>query len=484
MVKGKGKGKGKAKGKNKTPTVIEGISTEEMTKEQLEEHIVNIREELDREREERNYFQLERDKINTFWEITKRQLDEKKAELRNKDREMEDSEERHQVEIKVMKQKVKHLLYEHQNNLAQLKSEAQLELKINNEMNDDSQSGLRGDKRHLKISMKEQELSHEDVIRNLKKSHDSFITNLREEFQNQAKEIEDKYEKKLKQLRDELDIRRKTEIHEIEERKNQQINTLMRNHEKAFSDIKNYYNDITLNNLSLINTLKTEIEDIKKQRERLEKQMAEILAENKKLVEPLQKANEQVSDLQRQLLSYDKDKALLASTKGRLKETEENYSKLEWEHEVFNQRYDNTVKERDDLYKKFVKAIHDVQQKSNLKNLLLEKKLGALGDTLEKKEAQLNEVLTASNLDPSALSVVTRKLEDVLDSKNGAIKDLQYELARVCKAHNDLLRTYEAKLAQYGIPVEEMGFKPLESSIGGTQQQLGKGASGLVSAPT
>ena len=56
---------------------------------------------MEREREERNYFQLERDKINTFWEITKRQLDESKALLRNKDREMEDMEERHQVEIKV-----------------------------------------------------------------------------------------------------------------------------------------------------------------------------------------------------------------------------------------------------------------------------------------------------------------------------------------------------------------------------------------------
>ena len=124
---------------------------------------------MDREREERNYFQLERDKVNTFWEITKRQLEEKKAELRNKDREMEDSEERHQVEIKVMKQKVKHLLYEHQNNLAQLKSEGQLELKVNNELNEDAQMGLRQEKRHLKISIKEQELSHEDVIRNLKK---------------------------------------------------------------------------------------------------------------------------------------------------------------------------------------------------------------------------------------------------------------------------------------------------------------------------
>lgn len=67
--------------------------------------------------------------------------------------------------------------------------------------------------------------------------------------------------------------------------------------------------------------------------------------------------------------------------------------------------------ERDELYAKFVKAIHEVQQKSGFKNLLLEKKLGAISDTLEKKEAQLNEVLSASNLDPTALSVVTRKLE-------------------------------------------------------------------------
>ena len=52
-----------------------------------------------------------------------------------------------------------------------------------------------------------------------------------------------------------------------------------------------------------------------------------------------------------------------------------------------------------------------MQQKSNFKNLLLEKKLSALADTLEKKEAQLNEVLSASNLDPTALTVVTRKLE-------------------------------------------------------------------------
>lgn len=478
-----GKKKNKKKSaKPKSATMVDGISTEEMTKEQLEEHIVRLREELDREREERNYFQLERDKVNTFWEITKKQLEEKKAELRNQDREMEEAEERHQVEIKVYKQKVKHLLYEHQNNITELKADGLVTIKLAQDEHRKNELDLRKDKRALKVEIKEQELAHEDIVKNLKRGHDEKVTKLRQDYECEVKEVESKYDKKMRALRDELELRRKTEIHEIEERKNSQINTLMKNHEKAFSDIKNYYNDITLNNLALINSLKEQVEDMKKKEERMEKQMNEIMAENKRLTEPLQKAREQVEELRKQLANYDKDKASLASAKARLKVQGDALHKLEWEQEVLQQRFATTQGERDELYNKFVKAIHEVQQKSNFKNLLLEKKLSALADTLEKKEAQLNEVLSASNLDPTALTVVTRKLEDVLDSKNSAIKDLQYELARVCKAHNDLIRTYEAKLQSFGVPVEELGFKPLESNVGG--QSLGQGPAGLVAAPT
>ena len=51
---------------------------------------------------------------------------------------------------------------------------------------------------------------------------------------------------------------------------------------------------------------------MKKKEERLEKQMAEVMAENKRLVEPLQKAREEVDELRRQLTNYDKDKQSLA----------------------------------------------------------------------------------------------------------------------------------------------------------------------------
>lgn len=49
--------------------------------------------------------------------------EESKATLRNKDREMEEADERHAVEIKVYKQKVKHLLYENQSQIHELKKD-------------------------------------------------------------------------------------------------------------------------------------------------------------------------------------------------------------------------------------------------------------------------------------------------------------------------------------------------------------------------
>lgn len=60
---------------------------------------------------------------------------------------------------------------------------------------------------------------------------------------------------------------------------------------QAFSDIKNYYNDITHNNLDLIKTLKEDVTEMKKKDSQNEKLMFEIAQENKRLSEPLQKVS-------------------------------------------------------------------------------------------------------------------------------------------------------------------------------------------------
>jgi len=374
---------------------------------------------------------------------------------------MEEMEERHQVEIKVYKQKVKHLLYEHQNNITTLKTEGETALKLQQDGFHRVQADLQKDKRALKQEMREMELAHEDYIRQLQLEHAKEITMIRKEFELNAKELQQKYEKHMKKMRDELELRRKLEVHEIEDRKNSHIQDLMKRHEKAFADIKNYYNDITHNNLDLIKALKEDVAEMKKSEANSQKLMYEIAQENKRLQEPLQKALKECDMLRQQLHDYEKDKMSLSQTKARLGQTEKLLKNLEWEHEVFQQRFAQVQKERDELYGRFETTVYDIQQRAGLKAMIAERKLETLQETVEKKDAQISEILAASNLDQSTLSAVTKKLDEVLEGKNQLIKALQYDVAKVSKAHNDIIRVYEAKLAEFGVPVEELGFRPL-----------------------
>jgi hypothetical protein len=56
----------------------------------------------------------------------------------------------------------------------------------------------RQDKRSLKLDLKEMELAHEDVVRQLKLDNAKEITKLRQEFELNAKELQNKYEKKVR----------------------------------------------------------------------------------------------------------------------------------------------------------------------------------------------------------------------------------------------------------------------------------------------
>ncbi|XP_018574466.1 growth arrest-specific protein 8 [Anoplophora glabripennis] len=447
-----------------------------MSREQLEVFCHRIKEENEREREERNFFQLERDKIRTFWEITRNELEEARAKLRNKDRQIEESTEKNDEELKFYKQKVKHLQYEHQNNLTECKADALVSLKNAQDDYTAQERELLKDKRDLKSWTREQEQTHQDQIRTIKLQHSEEINKIRGEFECRAKELELKYEKKFSDLKTELNTKHNMELAEIDERKNSQINELIAHHDKAFNEMKNYYNDITLNNLALISSLKDQMEVLRKQNERMTKQVADLNAENKRLTIPLQQAQADVQEYKRQLQNYEKDKISLANTKAKLLETSKELGNVQWAYDALELRFGKLQEERDELHDKFVKAILEVQQKTGVKNILLQKRIETLSNVAEHREAIIGE-LTAAAQKPPAKS--NQKLEEILAKKNATISDLQYELARVCKAHDDLLEMYEEKLVQYGIPRGELGFTPFRIVPGG-QGGLARGPAGLV----
>ncbi|XP_077266799.1 growth arrest specific protein 8 [Temnothorax americanus] len=471
---------GPKKAKGKATDNVDGVDTTKMNREQLEIYAHKILEEMEREREERNFFQLERDKLRTFWEITRHQLDEARATVRNKEREKEELAENHEAELKLYKQKVKHLMYEHQTNLSETKADHLVALKLAQDDHVVQENELIKDKTELKKVQKEQELAYMNEIRALKLHNSEEMSNMMKKFESEAVELEQKYEQKLTSQYESLILKHRMEITEVEERKNAQIANLIKNHENAFTEMKNYYNDITLNNLSLIKSMKEQMEVMRNNEERMKKQVRELTAENKKYSADLKASQETAAELNRQLANYEKDKQCLVNTKRRLSTVVKDLENLKWENEVLELRFEKCQSERDELHSRFVSAIFELQQKTGLKNVLLEKKLEKLSDLLEQREAQISEVLAAAQLDPAAVVSVNKKLEDMLNRKNTAIQDLQYELAKVCKAHDDLLAAYESKLQEYGIPKSELGFQPLRMKIAGTK--LGLGPASLVTS--
>lgn len=451
-----------------------------MNREQLEIYAHRVLEEIEREREERNFFQLERDKIRTYWEITRHQLDEAQATVRNKEREKEELSEKHEAELKLYKQKVKHLMYEHQTDLSETKAEHMVALKMAQDDYTLQENELIKDKRELKKMQKEQDLAHLNEIKTLKLKYAEEIDKLVKQFENEAIELEQKYEHKLTSQYEALTLKHRMEMTEVEERKNTQITNLIKNHEVAFAEMKAYYNDITLNNLSLIKSMKEQMDEMRNNEERMKKQVRELIIENKKYSGNVKSYEESLATLTGQLANYEKDKQSLANIKKRLATTAKDLENLRWENEVLEVRFEKCQSERNELHARFVSAILELQQKTGLKNVLLEKKLEKLSDLLEQREAQISEVLAAAQLDPMAVINANQKLENMLNKKNNAIQDLQYELAKVCKAHDDLLRSYETKLQEYGIPKSELGFQPLR--VKAITTKLGLGPAGLVTS--
>lgn len=64
--------------------------------------------------------------------------------------------------------------------------------------------------------------------------------------------------------------------------------------------------------------------------------------------------------------------------------------------------------EREYLRDNFVRGMLEVQQKTGLKNMLLQKKVQALVEILESKDVMLSELVAATNMKPQ---MINRKLE-------------------------------------------------------------------------
>jgi hypothetical protein len=452
----KGKGADVKKADDEIPEEFRDLS-EKVLRDRIE--VFNFRH--NKAEKERNYMQLEKDMVNRFYEITRDEVKQISAQLLNKDRLMEMMERDHRVHIRVHEQKVQNLEYEHKNERSKVQLEGEVSIGKELESHSEAIKGMQSEKVKYRMELNEQQLAKNEEVRMFQDGFARNLQKLREDFEQNHQKLQEEYDKQVEDLIAELELRRAVEIHEIEERKNQHINDLLTNHQEAFERIKSYYNDITRDNLQLIRSLKDDILEMRQKEKANQKKMHDLTVHNKNLSQPLQQKEELRAKLTEDLKSYNKDKMALRNLKARSVQLDEKIKECRSEYRAMEERLRKLEKERDELQRKFTKGVKELKRRAEFKNLVLEKQLTEIQTRFDERQQQLKEVLQAAKLEPHIVQSVTAKLEQVFGSKNKLIKELQYHVHQTTKQYNDTIKVYESKLAELGVPLDEIAFEPV-----------------------
>nr|CDS30497.1 growth arrest specific protein 8 [Hymenolepis microstoma] len=437
------KKKTKKGSKKKQLNVVDAKPLSEMTHEELEAHVDRVCMELERERADRNLLQLERDRIYSFWSTTKVELENRSAELRVAQEIAQKTAERHERDITAYRLKVRQIEASHANQLAEVKADMEVAVGLAAQ---EASAGISRPRLKEEALRKEAD-DHNELVKQLKMDHEKELTKLQQDYEQQSEAERLLYMEKTKELEERLDLQRRMELQATEERKNAFIEEMLRNHEKAFIEMKNYYNTITATNINLIDELKIQLEEKQKQENRFVKENGEHVTRNQFLEDELSIYQRECANLKRLVENHGRDVKALKRAKMEIRNMKSIISNTKMDNEILHQRLKSVEDERNELYVSFRSLIKVVKQNCGVKNILLERQIVSLSEELEKVDIVklIREEAMKGSFDI-----------EVLSTKNKQIKELQFELARACKANNDLMRTFKQTMKNYGIESETL----------------------------
>lgn len=410
-------------------------------------------------RRERAFHIVESQQIRNNTLILKEKKQQLLLEIKMIQRQAEEIEEKTKTEIQVHKQKVKHLLHTHSNDLRKIEEDHDSAEK--SQANEHSEAMKRANAEALRLmdEFMNNQSNHSGQVATHKEDAKNLNARFKEQYEKQFEEIERKQNENMEALYEDYNLQRINELHEIQERKDHHINRLIKSHKKAFQEMRNFYNKITQDHLSYIAQYSAEYEAIQARLRDYEQRKKKYDKEINDLNKELHIQREENGNLHKILSTYDADKMALQNSKNMIESLTAEIDSLKHGHSVKLTKFKKMEQEKEQLLEKFEASVHDVKQKTEFRALLLEKRVETLGEVLKKKEGSLEEMIETSEIPQDQVQAIAEQVADLLRAKNAVIDNLEYELAKATKEHNDLIQVYRAKMAAAGVPEDELNFE-------------------------
>jgi len=311
--------------------------------------------------EHRNYMELERDKIDAFWEITKSDLEHVKAELRDAQRDLEMSTEQHDMELRLQEHKVKHIKHEHLEAEARIRAECEEE---GRRLREECREHVRSAKEDVEVAEAQSRRivrEHEDELRMLKLEHSARLCAARERCQQSASNRVREVERETILTIESFETSLSEQLAETEARYASYMDELVAVHTTSFGELKEYFNNLTDSNEREIDRLTKKLEEstlvLKKQRTEL----SEVRKENESLAAPLADARNKVDELQKRVIKYEQQLERFHKSEKSLRQVETKLKRATWENEELTQRLEKVSGEledlrRESLFTRFIKC--------------------------------------------------------------------------------------------------------------------------------
>lgn len=152
--------------------------------------------------------------------------------------------------------------------------------------------------------------------------------------------------------------------------------------------------------MDMISTLRTDFKSEKQREASANREKQVQHANNDMIVKPLEHVKKEIARLLELRGKNDSVREMLAEKQKLIVETQHKYADIEWQYEVLHQQYQYIDQEKKQLFEKFHGVVYDVHRKTGLRNLILEKKLETIQESLETKDAQTNQILSTARIDP------------------------------------------------------------------------------------
>mmetsp|Transcript_45161 Transcript_45161/g.76753 ORF Transcript_45161/g.76753 Transcript_45161/m.76753 type:complete len:463 (+) Transcript_45161:2-1390(+) len=451
------------KGKKKVEDVDPAVAAAEARRKTMIKEADALKKQIDFEQEEERRMQLSKTRLMHNWAVDKTKISTLQTELRVKEGQIETIREQQQTEVMELKKKLKdYLLDLHEDVINETIKGEQLN-KQAQDMQRDVTTGLRADARGLKKTYKERELTKEELTRKLRRAHDRASYEVRQEYERRIKECKNQFDHDARVTRDQLEDQRKRAVGKLEEKKLTHTARVMKEHEHALKAIREYYVDITHNNLEKIKELKGQVTDRRKAEEQDLLAIRKLARENKRMALPLKQANEDVYQLKEQLAEHESEKDALRQVTAALLVVEDETKRLEWERDILGQKLERSEGEVKALHEKHLEVTRSVDQKNGFERLLLEKRIQATKGEIDAREAQMHHVLVdVGKVQTQAVRQITDR-PNPLSGKREKLRQLGEHFETLDATYQAMLGAVQAKLDEFGIAPNEMGFEPRAS---------------------